>query len=250
MLHNYPEVEGFINKITADFKNIFGENLVSVYLTGSLSTNSYIEGLSDIDIIVVVTRKLEDNELLSLKSWSSSLLQTEELASGLDVSIVEKRNVKFDSLPKDDALELFQGEISYAANALGNSPIVWDQIIKNGITLLGPEPKEIITDVPWDIIKEALRNETLTIQERVDAYFNDIKFRYYVVTTLCRITYTVNNKSYTSKELALHWYLEKYNSHTELINATIAYLKGDKNPLTAIGINDYKIFISEVLEVL
>jgi predicted nucleotidyltransferase len=132
MLHNYPEVEGFINKITADFKNIFGENLVSVYLTGSLSTNSYIEGLSDIDIIVVVTRKLEDNELLSLKSWSSSLLQTEELASGLDVSIVEKRNVKFDSLPKDDALELFQGEISYAANALGNSPIVWDQIIKNG----------------------------------------------------------------------------------------------------------------------
>jgi predicted nucleotidyltransferase len=232
---------------STDFQNIFEGNLVAILCTGSISTNSYIEGLSDIDLIVVTEDKVSEGSLNALKEWSQMILHNDSLASGLDVSVVERKNVNFTSSEeKPEALEIFQGEIDYAKNALGNSPIVWDQILKNGIVVFGLNPQEIIATVPWEKIREALKGELTTIGERIDTYFEEIKFRYYVITTLCRMMYTIKTKSYISKEEALHWYQDNYGLHFEVTNAALSYIKSDKNSLVNIQKEDLKNFIYEV----
>ncbi len=250
MLDNYPIVEKFIQGVSKDFQKIFGGNLVAVYVTGSLTTHSYIEGLSDIDMIAVIHEKASPLELENLKTWAKNLLKNEPLSAGLDVSMVQRKNVMFSEQEPEEALEFYNGEINYAKNALGNSPIVWDQILQNGIILFGLEPKEIINTIPWEKIKNALKNEALTIQERVDLYFHETKFRYYVLTTLCRIMYTIQNKSYLPKKGALEWYLTRYGLHEELVRAAVAYIQGDENLLMNTQKEEYKKIVAEVLDAL
>lgn len=246
MLDKYPTVKKFIQSISLDFQEIFGDNLVAIYVTGSLTTDSYIEGLSDIDMIVVINEKTSPDELENLKIWAENLPENDSLSSVLDISMVQRKNIVFGNSVPEEALEFYNKEINYAKNALGNSPIVWDQILKNGITVFGPNPQEILTMVPWEKILEALKSELTTIEDRIDTHFEDIKFRYYVIATLCRILYTIETKSYTSKEEALYWYRDSYGLHTEIINAALYYIKRDENHLTKTQKEDYKIFAREV----
>jgi predicted nucleotidyltransferase len=250
MLNNYPEVKQFIENISADYQNIFCEDLVAIYVTGSLSTNSYVEGLSDIDLIVVVKEKITQSDLAVLRNWAKNLSVNDPRAAILDISIVESKNVRFDLPEHPDALEFWKGEFDYAKNALGNSPIVWDQIIKGGITVFGSKPQEIITTVPWGAIQTAIKDEVLTIQQRIDTHFEEIKFRYYVLSTLCRILYTTKNKSYVSKKEALVWYLNTYNLHTKLIQTALHYIEHDKEWATNDERIEYKKFVEEVLNAL
>lgn len=250
MLDTYPEVKKFIECISADFQNIFSHDLCAIYVTGSLATNSYTEGLSDIDMIVVVNKHIAPNEIRTLRDWAQHLLESDSRAAVLDISIVERANVRFDISTHPDALEFWKGAFDYAQNALGNSPIVWDQIIKNGITVYGPKPTEILTSVPWDAVHSALEDEALTIHERIATHFDEIKFRYYVITTLCRIMYTAKERSYVSKKDALLWYLKSYHQHEKLIEAALRYIENSNSWAIDDKQTEYKKFTEEVLSTL
>src|SRR5437773_6670104 len=79
------EVEELKQEIARDFPRILKENLIGIYLWGSLTYDAFDEDASDIDCVVVLERDLRSEE------------HTSELQSHHDIVcrlLLEKKNTK------------------------------------------------------------------------------------------------------------------------------------------------------------
>jgi predicted nucleotidyltransferase len=250
MLENFPQIKKFLDKVSSDLQLVLGKNLVSIYTWGSVTTGAFQEGLSDIDLVVIVENKINDNEFARLENWAKNLLKTEILAQIFDAVIVEKNAINFGTgNGSGGGIEFWKGKINWTDNCLGDNPIVLDNILKTGVTIYGVEPSEIINPVPREKILNAIKKELRELNDGMSKHFDtDLKFRYYVVCTLCRMDYTIENNAYTSKKEALGWYLNKYNLYTDIINKSLLFIKGDHESIRNTKKENYLDFIREVSE--
>ena len=56
-------------RMAADFSAILRENLVGIYLWGSLTYQAFDEACSDVDCIAVTRRDLDEREFSELDDW-------------------------------------------------------------------------------------------------------------------------------------------------------------------------------------
>ncbi len=90
-------------QITSDYKNVFGDDLVSIILYGSAAGNTYHPGISDINFLIVLSeRGIEnlDNAFDVVNKWTKKkvvipiFLTREYIQGSLDVYPVEYLNFK------------------------------------------------------------------------------------------------------------------------------------------------------------
>ena len=75
-LTQYPDVNEVLNLLSTQLQEIFGDKLIALYLTGSLSYGDFDYGSSDIDFLAVLSKDLTANELLAIKKMIASALIT------------------------------------------------------------------------------------------------------------------------------------------------------------------------------
>ena len=63
----YKDINEVLNSLTAGITLILGENLVGVYLTGSLSYGDFNPENSDIDLLVIIRNPVFQEKLEALK---------------------------------------------------------------------------------------------------------------------------------------------------------------------------------------
>lgn len=248
MLDKYPQIESFLQDLVKDLSSILGDNLLGVYLTGSLTNNAYIEGLSDIDVIVVVQSEIPESESQQLGEWGQKLSANEELAQYLDLAFVEKSSLlTTDGTYSKGGIEFYKGKIERSDNTIGDNLLVWDSILQTGQTLFGLSPREIMASVPHSYIQQTMKRELGQIVKMIDNHFeDDLKSRYYAITTLCRILYTLKLQSYCSKQDALGWYERELGGHSSLISAARLYMQGDKEDIEKINKDELREFTNKV----
>ena len=82
-----------LDKFTHAVKEITGEKLTGIYLHGSLAMGCFHPEKSDIDLIVVVSENLSDDQK-GLLMQNIVLLNKEAPAKGLEISVVKKEFCK------------------------------------------------------------------------------------------------------------------------------------------------------------
>lgn len=246
MLEDHPEIKDFLHILTVDFEILLGDNLEGIYLTGSLTTNSYIEKLSDIDLIVVLKNYFTKQNRMDLDKWAKKVNET-PFAKNLDIAFIDKHSIRStDGKTQATGLEFWKGNISEANNTLGDNLLVWASILSSGIKLYGVEPREIIGDIPHEHLKNAMLKELRRLREIMNEVFEtDVKFRYYMTSTLCRMQYTNKMNDFVSKKAALEWYIGNSGKHENLIEAAKDFIEGNEHLLIHTKREDYNEFIEE-----
>jgi predicted nucleotidyltransferase len=69
----YQDINSLLADWTEKAKNILGENVVGLYLSGSLSYGDFVPERSDIDLQAVVRRPLNESELKSIEQLHRGL---------------------------------------------------------------------------------------------------------------------------------------------------------------------------------
>lgn len=87
------DVQELLKKICIIFKNELGDNLVGIYLHGSLATNSFIWENSDVDFLVVVEHSVAQLEKIGIIRSLYALLP-DSPSKGMEMSIVLKSCLK------------------------------------------------------------------------------------------------------------------------------------------------------------
>lgn len=241
----------FLDRVTNELTQLLSDNLVGIYVWGSVATGSFVDGLSDIDQLIVVKRSIDDGQLAKLQDWAAQLMQEEKCAEKFDAVIVTTETINAgDGSGSQGGIEFWKGELQWTDNCLGDNPLVLDTVLKSGQCLYGPPATEVIQAVPTEKIVNALKQEIGSLEDGLENHFDDMGWRYYAITTLCRILYTFKEANYLSKKDALLWYRDTQPPRETLIEAALAYYDGDSTLVAALEAKEFQNFIDDVAQVL
>lgn len=221
------EVSELLDRLTAQFPKLLGDNLVGIYIYGSLTQAAFDPARSDIDIVVATRRDLDDKQFARVGDWLSKAAAENAWTERLQMLILAKEDI----VTMDARACHYQFGKLTRGGSDGN-PIPWINILKSGITLYGPPATSFVPEITADMLFETLVREAGYLREELtekpDGEWRDVpKYRAYAVLTVCRILYSRQKLTLTSKPRAAIWALKNLpDEWHELILAAVDHDAG------------------------
>lgn len=198
-----------VSRLADTCADILDANLVSAILHGSLTTDDFRPGESDLDLLLVVERGLT-------AAQSDGLVEAVRAAdlgpaAGIDLLVVTRRTA---ALPADSpARELMVGYRPAAGewDVEGRDdhvPDVWPELSEaraHGLALRGAETRDVLGEVPRDRVRDNGTHWLRTWLGLTDDEGNAV----YMVLTACRMWRFEVTGEHTSKTAAARWALEQ-----------------------------------------
>ncbi|WP_404447573.1 DUF4111 domain-containing protein [Sutcliffiella horikoshii] len=133
----------YIDKVNKELSGL----LEGLYLHGSIAIDAYLEGESDVDFVVVTSRKLTDDDAVILKDIHLNLAETCKNPQ-LDGIYVQMLNLSEESY--------FYNEGTFG-KAVHDIPVTWWLLKNKGITILGQEASNLPINVTTDDLTTYVR---------------------------------------------------------------------------------------------
>lgn len=189
---------------------VLGNQLVGMYLYGSLSSGDFDPESSDIDFLVVTTSTLSDKAIAELESmhhriWKSGL----KWASKLEGSYIPKRDIRRHDPRSAPCPTVNEGK--FYLDKRGSDWIIQRHVIREqGNTLAGPDPKTLIDPVTPDDIRRAVKG---VLQEWWLPMLEDpswlknhgSEYHAFAILTMCRALHALEHGTIVSKPMAARW---------------------------------------------
>lgn len=212
-------------RIAGDCAAVLGDSVRSVVLHGSLVTGGFRPGDSDIDLLVVVTRKPTRDEVSALVSTVRDADPAP--ADGIDLHVVaadvaaapirEPRLVLHVGRYADEALEV-------STNIVEPDLVTELAMARLGRALVGADPRDVIAEIPSGWITERSRHWLDFWAGQTD----DADSAAFMVLTACRMWHTAITGEFCSKQQAGRWALDRDPS-LAAIGLALRQLNGDES---------------------
>ena len=184
----------------------FPEHVYALSLYGSLALGDFVERSSNIDFLTVMVGQISEDDQLAIKTLHQKLRHLDSWASRLDGEYAELDQIETGEL---DTPCLFVAD-GRLAGRREVSKTDWLTLIQCGISVIGPEPAAFIPDVPWaDLEREMCNNLGIYWAPKADTLWLFLSSAWvaFAVLTLCRILYTMDRHTVTSKRGAAEYTL-------------------------------------------
>ncbi len=208
--HIPKQLQELLRTIAADFPALLRENLVGIYLWGSLTYGAFDESCSDVDCIVVAARDINECEFRALDKWFKQAAGRNRWVKRMDMRFVIDGEF-LDQSSQCCGFYHYAGKLE-RHGSYGN-PIMWMNIGESGITIWGKDAKLIAPRISEQCLNDALLLELNYLQEGLarkagDRTSQTFAYNAYAVLTACRILYSARRRTLTSKERARKWAME------------------------------------------
>jgi hypothetical protein len=207
----YDELNRLLVELTAAAREILGDSFVGAYLQGSFALGD-ADLFSDCDFLIPVHRPITPDQETALRALHDEIptragFWTKHLEGSYPV-IQELRSL--DGLGRD-WLYIDHGwrEMQWSTHC--NTEVVRWTVREYGVTLAGPDPRELVDLVPPEALRERMRENVVTLLPDLATWIS-IELAWgqrYAVTTLCRILYTLTTARVCSKKAALLWAIDE-----------------------------------------
>jgi hypothetical protein len=138
---NIPkDLAELLQEIATDFSVILRDNLVGIYLWGSLTYEAFDETCSDVDCIGVTQRDLDDREFSEVDEWFKNKGENNRWVKRMEMRFVID-NEFLDKNSRCCGFYYYTGK--FVRHGSDGNPIIWMNIGKSGITLWGRDAKLI-----------------------------------------------------------------------------------------------------------
>jgi len=228
----YPVINTVLSEWKQGLKSLLGKKIVGLYLCGSLAYGDFRPDRSDIDLQAVVRNRLTEAELKSIEHLHKEVERNcPEWAGRIECSYVPLELMRELTPPARPRPWWGFGTL-YAEAPAGNEWIINHYLLsKHGITLEGPDFKELIPPIDLQSVRQASARDLF--QEWVpkandSAWLSNSHYQSYLVLNLCRILHTVIHGQPSSKEVSGHWVKATYPQWTDLIGEAERWAYGDE----------------------
>lgn len=203
-----PEhLEVFLTHFIDEINAVLADNLLGIYVHGSLTYGGYVKERSDIDLLVLLEHKLKIDIIQDLDSVFSRLS---------DMFPEEVKNIELDMLlcsEIDQKPAVLNSQYTFMDNQPKRSESLdgfWIELSnarENGIVLFGPKPKELIPEIDTSMLIEANRQKFSDLQKNApDWESQDLWNQTYLLVQASRVLYSLNNDlKLIAKQDALDW---------------------------------------------
>jgi hypothetical protein len=250
---NYPDIHNVLDFLTQGILRIIGDNLLGVYLTGSLSYGDFNPDNSDIDLVAIVNDPLSPEQMEALKHMHLYVGEThEKWAKRIECSYVP-RDMLHNILPPKKPRPYFGEGIFYPEAPYGNEWIINQYLLyKHGIPLNGPAFKTLVQPIDIEDVRKACIRDLFEEWEpkmNEPEWLKNSHYQSYVVLNLCRILYTVICHATATKKVSAAWVKLEFGPHwNHLIQTAEEWDYGKKMNLQREVIDFIKFIIHKVNE--
>ncbi len=203
------EVDGILAALIPGVQTTLADNLLGVYLRGSLATGDFIE-TSDIDFLVATERPVSDAEAEALIALHARLAALPNpYADRLEGAYIDRAALRrfepgrrFLTVECETALRWKVHELSWLIERCG--------LRESAIALLGPDPRTLIDPISAEELRDAalqrlLEWATWVADPHDPEWLPPRSHHAYVVETMCRALYTLAFGELVSKWKAVEW---------------------------------------------
>ena len=231
----YPEINRTLDLLLSEATKVLGNQLVGMYLYGSLSSGDFDPQSSDIDFLVVTTSTLSDKGIADLEAmhhriWKSGL----KWASKLEGSYIPKREIRRHDPRNGPCPTINEGQ--FYLDKRGSDWIIQRHVIREqGIVLAGPGPKTLIDPVGPDDIRQAVKG---VLQEWWLPMLDDpswlqkhgSEYHAFAILTMCRALHALEYGTIVSKPMAARWAQNELDDRwSQVIERSLAVQAGDEH---------------------
>ncbi|MBW8351096.1 DUF4111 domain-containing protein [Bacillus sp. IITD106] len=206
------DIKMFIMSLTKKIEEILDTNLIGIYLHGSLSMGSYYRPKSDIDIIVVVGHKLDNEMAQKVGILIATEAKNRPTMGDIELSIITKEVAK--QVPDPTPYELHYStqwaekilnhEVDYSLEMTDSDlPSHLTYVLQRGICLYGQPIQGVFGQYPW----KSFMNSVMDDLEWILEDDNILESPYYSILNICRVFQLVseNNQTVHSKNEGGEW---------------------------------------------
>jgi predicted nucleotidyltransferase len=188
------EARGRLDDLVRGLRELLGDELVGVYLHGSLALGCFNPALSDVDVLVVTRRPLTLDRRDAFR-MILALVPSLELHALSESDLTTWRHPAPYDLHFDTKQRLFgPGEDhDLAAHFM--------VVRHRGTALVGPPPVDVFPNVPWEDYEDSLRRDLV--------WCRDHGSELYAVLSPARIWATLTERTVHSKASGAAWALER-----------------------------------------
>jgi hypothetical protein len=206
----YHDVNAVLAMLADGLIELLGDQLVGLYLTGSLTYGDFDRGSGDIDFLVVLVEPLSNERLGKVTKFHSQIgQQFPEWAKRLEGSYITLAMLKRLEIPRKGRLYVSNGRLKEEIPDDSWFIDLYD-LYQSGVALTGPEPKAIFSPVPIQRVRQASRDELHKYWEPKlssptpfgSAGYDTNHLQAYAVLTMCRILHRAKNDEVASKRVA------------------------------------------------
>lgn len=217
----YKDVNKVLHSLQIGILSIFDENLIGFYLTGSLSYGDFKPDSSDIDLLVVLNKAVNQTEINFIKQLHQKVeKEHEKWIHRVECSYIS-RTMLGNILPPKLSRPYFGEGILHPEAPYGNEWIINNYFLyKHGIALFGPDFRTLIKPIDIaDVQKACIRDLFKEWESKItdSTYLQNSHYQSYVVLNLCRILYTVLCEEVASKKVSASWIKNQFKQWKNLI---------------------------------
>lgn len=217
----YAVANDFINDYTQKVVELFGKNVVGVYLFGSLTYGDFNPESSDIDFMVLVNNPLTTSEIKQVEIVHKELENTHLEWRGRVESSYTPASMLGQVLPPKNPRPYYgEGKMWHEAN-YGNEWIINLYLLeKFGFTLYGTDIHKLVNEVDVVEVQKACIRDLFQEWEpklREPEWLDHSHYQSYLVLNLCRILHAVIMADPRSKKVSAQWVKDMYSQWIQLV---------------------------------
>jgi predicted nucleotidyltransferase len=207
------DVAEILDLLLVGIKDALANNLVGIYLRGSLATGDFDPAGSDIDFLVVTERPVSTQQFDLLAALHGRLAHlSNRYGNDLEGAYLPREAAKRFT-PGDAHPTIYRGEDLRWSEHGSNWLLERWTVREQGTVLFGPEPKTLIDPISSDDLREAVRvrlgdwAEWARDTSNPEWQQGTLGHKAYVVETMCRALFTLREGKLCSKPRAVEWAL-------------------------------------------
>ena len=219
----YPDINNILDTLLFQIHSILGDNLVGLYLYGSLATGDFDYDISDIDLLAVTSSDLTPDEFDRLHQMHDHIAaQNKDWDNRIEVAYISTAALKtYKSHPSQIAI-ISPGEPFHIKEAGKDWAINWYSVREKGITLFGPPPQTIIDPITKEEFIQIVVNQTKQWASWLDN-IQSRPYQAYAILTMCRALYAYKNGEQASKKQAALWAQKELPQWSPLIKSALSW---------------------------
>lgn len=205
-------IQFYLDKIVALFKEELKENLVGIYLHGSLATGCFNPKKSDIDFFVVIKEKLTTENNKRITKMALSLHDEMPIERGIEFSIILETHLKPFIYPtpvefhySDYHQEKYQTDENYLCGGFVDNDFASQMVVAydRGIPLYGKPLRDVYEPIDRQFYISSILHDVN------DASQDIIDNPMYLTLNLCRVLFFLKEGVISSKKEGGEWGIKK-----------------------------------------
>jgi predicted nucleotidyltransferase len=211
--HPYPELREVLNTFVNAIKAELAENLIGVYLVGSLASGDF-DLDSDVDFLVVTLTELTETNRKSLQEIQVKIHDIDcypaKHLEGSYISIADLNNWR--TVGEKKLYYFDNGSTTFEQSIHDNQWHVRWILRERGITLVGQKPETIMQAIPFYELSNEIKTVMLQVMKLFEdeinrplSFFNSKFGQSFAVLTYCRMLDTLHTGTVQSKKAAVKW---------------------------------------------